>query len=73
LLRLQLMGTAQKATTQLDMDVDSEWTLEKFNFVLQSNDVKFHARGRVTPGKLLLTVESAGHVTTREVTLSQTP
>ncbi|MGB7947704.1 MAG: transglutaminase-like domain-containing protein [Candidatus Binatia bacterium] len=73
LLRLQLMGTAQKATTQLDMDVDSEWTLEKFNFLLQSNDVRFHARGRVTPGKLTLTVDSAGHVTTREVKLSQRP
>ena len=73
LLRLQLMGTAQKATTQLHMDVDSEWTLESFNFLLHSNDVRFHARGRVTPGKLILTVESAGHVTTREMKLTQRP
>src|SRR5262245_42495351 len=62
LLRLQLSGTTQNATTHLDMDVDQEWTLEKFNFVLQANDVKFHARGRVEPGKLILTVESGGHV-----------
>ena len=34
-------------------------------FVLQANDVKFHARGRVAPGKLILTVESGGHITTR--------
>jgi Transglutaminase-like superfamily len=73
LLRLQLLGTTQNATTQLDVDVDSEWTLEKFNFLLQSNDIKFHARGRVTPGKLNLTVESAGHVTTRDITLTQPP
>jgi hypothetical protein len=73
LLRLQLLGTTQNATTQLDMDVDREWTLEKFNFVLRSNDVRFHARGRVTPGKLILTVESAGHLTTREIVLNQPP
>ena len=73
LLRLQLSGTTQNATTHLDMDVDQEWTLEKFNFVLQANDVKFHARGRVEPGKLILTVESGGHVTTREIKLNQPP
>src|SRR5262245_9497310 len=73
LLRLQLSGTIQNATTQLDMDVDREWALEKFSFVLQSNDVKFHARGRVAPGKLILTVESGGHVTSREIKLNQPP
>ncbi|HEY7317451.1 MAG TPA: transglutaminase-like domain-containing protein [Candidatus Binatia bacterium] len=73
LLRLQLLSTTQKATTQLDMDVDQEWTLEKFNFVLQANDVRFHARGRVLPGKLMLTVNSGGHVTTREMALTQPP
>ena len=41
LLRLQLSGTTQNATTHLDMDVDREWTLEKFNFVMQSNDLTF--------------------------------
>ena len=73
LLRLQLLGTTQNATTHLDMDVDQEWTLEKFNFVLQANDVRFHARGRVMPGKLILTVDSGGHVTAREITLTQPP
>ena len=34
LLRLQLLGATQNATTHLDLDVDQEWTLEKFNFVL---------------------------------------
>ena len=73
LLRLQLLGTAQNATTHLDIDVDQEWTLEKFNFVLEANDVRFHARGRVIPGKLMLTVDSGGHVTTREMALTQPP
>ena len=73
LLRLQLLGTTQNATTHLDMDVDQEWTLEKFNFVLHANDARFHARGRVAPGKLLVTVDSGGHLTTREITLNQPP
>jgi hypothetical protein len=73
LLRLRLMGITQNATTQLDMDVDREWTLEKFLFVLQSNEVRFHARGRVIPGKLNLQVASGGHVTTREIALRQPP
>jgi hypothetical protein len=73
LLRLQLLGTTQNATTYLDMDVDQEWTLEKFNFLLQANGAKFHARGRVAPGKMSLTVDSAGHVTQREITLKQPP
>ena len=73
LLRLQLLGTTQNATTHLDMDVDQEWMLEKFNFVLQANDVRFHARGRVLPGKLMLTEDSGGHVTSREMALTQPP
>jgi hypothetical protein len=73
LLRLQVLGTTQNATTHLDMDVDQEWTLEKFNFVLQTNGGRFHARARVTPGKMLLTVDSGGHVTSREITLTQPP
>lgn len=72
-LRLRLMGITQNATTQLDMDVDREWTLEKFLFVLQSNDVRFQARGSVIPGKLNLQVASAGHVTSRELVLRQPP
>ena len=53
LLRLQLSGTTQNATTHLDMDVDQEWTLEKFNFVLQANDVKFPRPRPCGAGKLI--------------------
>ena len=72
-LRLQLLGTTQTATTQLETEVDQEWTLQNFNFDLQSNDVRFKARGQVTPGKLSLEVESAGHTTKKEIALKQRP
>ncbi len=72
-LRLQLLGTTQTATTQLETEVDQEWALQNFNFDLQSNDVRFKARGHVTPGKLSLEVESAGHTTKKEIALKQRP
>ena len=73
MLRLQLLGTTQLAITRLEMDVDQEWALRRFDFQLQSNGVKFRARGSVTPGKLSLGVESGGHVTEHNLTLTQTP
>jgi transglutaminase-like putative cysteine protease len=73
LLRLQLLGTTQNAATHLDMAVDQEWTLQKFAFELQSNDVRFKARGHVTPGKLSLEVESAGQTTRKDIVLHQPP
>ena len=73
ILRLQLLGTTQLAITRLHMEVDPEWALQRFDFELQSNGVKFRARGRVTPGKLHLGVESGGHITERDLTLTQTP
>jgi hypothetical protein len=72
-LRLQLLGTTQNATTRLNMDADKEWALRRFDFTLQSNDTRFNARGHVTPGKLSLEVESAGNITKRELSLRQAP
>ncbi len=73
LLRLNLLGTHQTAVTRLKMSVDREWVLQSFDFDLQSNDVRFKARGQVFPGKLKLDIESAGHATQQEVALTQTP
>jgi hypothetical protein len=72
-LRLRLLGTTQNATTRLDMKADPEWALRRFDFELQSNDIRFIARGNVAPGKLRLEVESAGNITQREIPLSQAP
>jgi len=73
LLRLNLLGTTQNTATRLEMDADAEWTLQKFNFDLQSNDVRFKARGHVTPGLLSLEVESAGQTTKKAIPLNQPP
>ncbi len=73
LLRLNLLGTSQTAATRLSMEVDKEWVLENFEFDLQSSDLRFRARGRVTPGKLMLEVISAGNSTRHELKLTQPP
>ena len=73
LLRLNLLGTSQNATTRLNMEVDKEWVLESFDFDLQSNELRFRARGRVAPGKLILEVVSAGNSTRQELPLTQPP
>src|ERR671922_531334 len=49
-LRLRLLGTTQNATTRLNMNADPEWALRRFEFELQSNDIRFIARGNVAPG-----------------------
>jgi Transglutaminase-like superfamily len=72
-LHLQLLGTIQPTETWLKSDVDKEWALRRFEFELQSNDIRFKARGHASPGKLALEVDSAGHVTKKEIPLSQTP
>ena len=73
LLRLNLLGTSQTAATRLSMEVDKEWVLENFDFDLQSNELRFRARGRVAPGKLILEVVSAGNSTRQELPLTQPP
>lgn len=73
LLRLNLLGTIQRASTRLAMQVDKEWVLKDFTFELQSNDVLFKSRGKIVPGKLHLEVESAGHTSAQQITLTQPP
>lgn len=72
-LRLHLLGTTQTATTRLDMNVDREWALRRFDFELISNDVRFKAKGTVEPGKMHVEVDSGGHQTQREIPLNQPP
>jgi hypothetical protein len=73
MLRLQLLGTTQIATMRAAVDVDSEWALKQFDFELQSREMHFRARGHVLPGKLSVETISAGHATTRDIPLTQTP
>jgi hypothetical protein len=72
-LHLKLLGTIQPAETRLQSEVDKEWALRRFEFDLRSNEIRFKARGQVLPGKLAVEVNSAGHVTKKEIPFSQTP
>jgi hypothetical protein len=73
LLRLNLLGTTQRASTRLAMTVDKEWVLKDFDFELLSNDVRFQSRGKVIPGQLQLEIESAGHTSQQFIALTQPP
>jgi hypothetical protein len=73
LLRLNLLGTTQRASTRLAMTVDKEWVLKNFEFELLSNEVRFQSRGKVTPGQLNLEIESAGHTSKQIIPLNQPP
>src|SRR4030095_4770900 len=72
-LNLNLLGTVQPATTRLEMEANEDWILENFEFELSSKEIRFTARGRVNEGTLKLEIDSAGHKSTREITLSQAP
>jgi hypothetical protein len=72
-LRLRLLGTNQTALSKLRMDVDREWALDKFDFELQSGEVRFKASGRFAPGRLEVETSSAGHRAAREIPLTQKP
>jgi hypothetical protein len=55
------------------MEADEEWILETFDFELRSREIRFKASGRVDGGKLNLQIDSAGHTSTRELSLTQAP
>ena len=73
LLRLNLLGTTQRASTRLAMAADKEWVLRDFEFELLSNGVRFQSRGKVIPGQLQLEIESAGHTSKQSIALKQPP
>jgi hypothetical protein len=72
-LNLNLLGTVQPAQTRLAMEANDDWILERFDFALNSKDIGFKARGTVVDNKLMLEIDSAGHRSTREITLTQAP
>lgn len=72
-LNLNLLGTVQPTTTRLEMEANDEWILEKFDFELRSRDVHFQARGAVSGARLSLEINSGGHESRRDLTLTQAP
>ena len=73
LLRLDLLGTTQTVTSRLEMSADSEWALKRFDFELDSNTIRFNARGELAGGKLRLQIYSAGERTETEIAMRQPP
>ena len=72
-LHLNLLGTVQPATTRLDMEANEDWILERFAFELNSKEIRFGARGSVRDNQLALEVDSGGHKSAHEITLTQAP
>lgn len=72
-LNLNLLGTVQPAETRLEMEANDDWILERFDFALNSKEIGFKARGTVKDNKLSLEIDSAGHRSNREITLTQAP
>jgi transglutaminase-like putative cysteine protease len=73
LLRLGLLGSIQTVRTRLEMAADPDWALKQFAFDLDSKDVRFRARGKVSAGRLQLEVDAGGHRTKKDLILSQPP
>ena len=72
-LNLNLLGTIQPAATRLDMEANEDWILERFDFALNSKEIRFGARGSVRDNKLALEVDSGGHKSAHEITFTQAP
>jgi hypothetical protein len=70
---LNLLGTVQPVQSQLEMEANDEWILQRFDFILNSKEIGFKARGVVNDNKLMLELDSAGNRSSREITLSQAP
>jgi hypothetical protein len=72
-LHLNLLGTVQPAATRLEMEANEDWILERFDFELHSQNIRFGARGFVHENKLSLEVDSGGHKSAHEIILTQAP
>lgn len=72
-LHLNLLGTVQPAATRLEMEANEDWILERFDFELHSQNIRFGARGFVHENKLALEVDSGGHKSAHEIILTQAP
>lgn len=72
-LNLNLLGAIQPAATHLEMEANEDWILENFSFELRSKEIRFSARGTVTNRNLTVEIDSAGHQSRRDLTLTQAP
>jgi hypothetical protein len=67
------METTQTVSSRLDVSVGPEWTMKRFDFRLEANNVRFSARGEFAGGKLRLEVDSGGERSETELAMRQRP
>ncbi|HEX7230464.1 MAG TPA: transglutaminase-like domain-containing protein [Candidatus Binatia bacterium] len=72
-MNLNMLGTVQPTMTELEMEANDDWILERFAFELRSKEIRFSARGQMNGAKLQLTLDSGGHQSSRELSLRQAP
>ena len=72
-MNLNMLGTVQPTMTELEMEANDDWILERFAFELRSKEIRFSARGQMNGTKLQLTLDSGGHQSNRELSLRQAP
>ncbi len=73
MMNLNLMGSVEPTMTDLEMEANDDWVLEKFAFELRSKEIRFSARGTVNGTRLNLIVDSGGYQSNRELPLTQAP
>ncbi len=72
-MNLNMLGTVQPTMTELEMEANDDWILERFAFELRSKEIRFSARGQMNGNRLQLTLDSGGHQSNRELSLRQAP
>jgi len=73
LLRLNLLGTVQTVRSRLMTVAAPDWTLREFDFELDSNNVRFKVRGKISAGRLELETDSGDNRAKSELPIRQPP
>ena len=73
IMDLNVMGTPQKVDTQVTSQVDDNFSLQSFEFILFSNLFTFRTNGRVRGKELHLEIFSGGNVNHNVIPLKEIP
>ncbi len=73
LFRIVAMGSIQQVITVGTAVLDPERTMQRFEFYMDSDQVKLSVRGEMRPGELHMEVLQAGEVSTISLPMEQAP
>ncbi len=73
LFRVVAMGTIQQVITAGSAVLDTEGSLQRFEFYMDSDQVKLSARGEMRPGELHMELVQAGEVQSLDLPMEQPP